>query len=53
MTDLRFVDYLADTALVREARKHAEELLERDPELASHPGLRALIREDEEQVEAS
>ncbi len=53
LTDLRFVDYLADTALVREARRLAEELLERDPDLLDYPKLREKIREGREPVEAS
>nr|NIP97026.1 DNA helicase RecG [Akkermansiaceae bacterium] len=51
MTDLRFVEFLADTALVREARQLAEELLERDPGLRGHPALRARIRESGEPME--
>jgi ATP-dependent DNA helicase RecG len=43
MGDLRFVDYLADTALIREARALAEEVLERDPELAEAPELKLLV----------
>ncbi|MFP6878698.1 MAG: ATP-dependent DNA helicase RecG [Roseibacillus sp.] len=53
LTDLRFVDYLADTALVREARRLAEELLERDPDLEDYPELRDKIRVSAEPVEAS
>ncbi|NNC88541.1 MAG: ATP-dependent DNA helicase RecG [Akkermansiaceae bacterium] len=52
MTDLRFVDFLADTELVREARRLAEELLDADPDLAAHPELREKIREGREPVEA-
>lgn len=46
--DLRFVDYLADTALLREARSLAEEILAEDPELEGHPNLRALIADGED-----
>jgi ATP-dependent DNA helicase RecG len=53
LTDLRFVDYLADTALVREARRLAEELLERDPDLEDYPELRDKIKVSAEPVEAS
>ncbi|MFM1558076.1 MAG: ATP-dependent DNA helicase RecG [Roseibacillus sp.] len=53
LTDLRFVDYLADTALVREARRLAEELLDRDPDLEDYPELRDKIRVSAEPVEAS
>jgi ATP-dependent DNA helicase RecG len=38
--DLRFAEFLADTDLVREARRLAEDLLQKDPELKNHPGLR-------------
>ena len=41
---LRFVEFLADTALIREARSLAEGVLERDPELQSHPALRAKMQ---------
>lgn len=40
MSDLRFVEFLADGTLVREARQLAEELLERDPELEESPRLK-------------
>jgi ATP-dependent DNA helicase RecG len=53
LSDLRFVDFLADTALVREARALAEELLERDPDLEDYPELREKIRMSVEPVEAS
>ena len=46
MSDLRFVDFLADTELVREARALAEDLLERDPGLEGYPQLRARIEEE-------
>ena len=45
ISDLRFVDYLADTGLLREARGLAEEVLEKDPELEGWPQLRALVSE--------
>ncbi|MDP0490348.1 MAG: ATP-dependent DNA helicase RecG [Verrucomicrobiota bacterium JB023] len=38
--DLRFVDFLADVELIRESRRLAEELLERDPQLEGYPALR-------------
>jgi len=41
--DLRFVEFLADTALIREARTLAEEVLEKDPELAEAPELKLLV----------
>jgi ATP-dependent DNA helicase RecG len=47
ISDLRFVDFLADTGLLREARQLAEDLLKKDPELAGEPRLRALVTEGE------
>lgn len=44
MAGLRFVEYLADTNLVREARQLAEQMLQRDPDLRNHPALRECIR---------
>ena len=52
MGDLRFVEFLADTALVREARQLAEAGLEEDPRLQDAPGLRALV-DDAGRVEVS
>ena len=49
MSDLRFVDFLADTELVREARALAEDLLERDPDLEGCPELRERIQEREKE----
>ncbi len=46
MSDLRFVDFLADTELVREARALAEDLLDRDPGLEGYPQLRERIEEE-------
>jgi ATP-dependent DNA helicase RecG len=44
--ELRFVDFLADTALLREARVLAERVLSEDPSLEGrHRGFRKLIRE--------
>lgn len=46
MAALRFVEFLADTALLREARELADRLLEEDPELTgAHAALRQLIQE--------
>lgn len=53
MTDLRFPELLADTNLVREARRLAQELLEQDPALDEHPALREKLRGTREPVEAS
>lgn len=48
LDDLRFTDFLADTALLREARALAEQALEEDPKLqGKHRGLRALLQEQE------
>ena len=51
ISDLRFVDFLADTALLKEARAMAEEKLESDPELEKSPGLRRLVDAEEGSVE--
>lgn len=52
MSDLRFVEFLADTSLVREARELAEDLLERDPRLEGHPDLlRRVEAESPEELE--
>ena len=45
MSDLRFVEFLADGELVREARQLAEEVLEGDPELEESPRLRKEVEE--------
>ena len=45
MSDLRFVEFLADAGLVREARQLAEKVLTSDPELAGSPGLREKMEE--------
>lgn len=47
ISDLRFVDYLADTALIREARDLAEGLLREDPELEGWPRLREMVGDGE------
>jgi ATP-dependent DNA helicase RecG len=48
LNDLRFTDFLADTALLREARALAERALQEDPQLEEkHRGLRALLQEQE------
>ena len=38
--ELRFVEYLVDTSLIREAREVAEEVLREDPGLEKHPYLK-------------
>jgi ATP-dependent DNA helicase RecG len=44
--DLRFADFLADTALLREARALADQVITADPELThSHAALRSLIHD--------
>ena len=46
LADLRFGDFLADTALLREARDLADRVLAEDPQLAgAHRALRSLIQE--------
>lgn len=45
--DFRFPDFLADTALLREARALAEQVLQEDPDLShKHRALEALIEKD-------
>jgi ATP-dependent DNA helicase RecG len=39
LSDLKFIEFLADTELVREARALADALLHEDPSLAAHPEL--------------
>jgi ATP-dependent DNA helicase RecG len=47
LSDLRFVDFLADTVLLREAREIADRVLSEDPLLHGvHGGLRVLIHEE-------
>ncbi len=47
LSDLRFVDFLADTALLREARKLADHVLAEDPHLDGiHRALRPLLQQD-------
>ncbi len=47
LSDLRFVDFLADTALLREAREIADRILAEDPHLRGiHSGLRTLLQQE-------
>lgn len=46
LAELRFVEFLADTELIREARQLAEELMEQDPTLEDHPGLLEAFHDD-------
>lgn len=47
LSDLRFVDFLADTTLLREARGIADRILDEDPHLdGAHRALRELLHED-------
>ncbi len=47
LADLRFTDFLADTALLREAREIADRILAEDPRLEGvHRKLAGLIQED-------
>jgi ATP-dependent DNA helicase RecG len=49
LSDLKFIDFLADTALIREARALADEVLKEDPLLnGMHRELRPLITESAE-----
>ena len=45
LADLKFIDYIADTELIREARSHAEKLLADDPLLEKTPALLRLIKD--------
>lgn len=45
---LRFVEFLADTALIREAREVAEEVLRDDPSLVKSPHLKKWLLEQAE-----
>ncbi|RYD28153.1 MAG: DNA helicase RecG, partial [Verrucomicrobiaceae bacterium] len=48
VSDLKFVDFLADTALLREARALADEVLAVDPQLVgAYGGLRRLITQED------
>lgn len=48
LSDLRFADFLADTALLREARAMADKMLSEDPHLDGiHRNLRSLIHDSE------
>jgi ATP-dependent DNA helicase RecG len=46
LSDLRFGDFLADTALLRQARELAERVLAEDPHLdGTHRALRSMIQQ--------
>ena len=52
LSDLRFTDHLADTALLREARTLAEQVLLEDPCLEGiHRELRSMIKDLEDKVD--
>lgn len=46
LADLRFIEYLADSELVREARRLASDLLSKDGTLSAFPELRAQMIDD-------
>ncbi len=50
LADLRFIDFLADTELIREARALAEKVLEADPLLEKAPALLKLIHDGDVEV---
>ena len=50
LADLKFVDYLADVELLREARALAEGLLKQDPQLEKNPRLLELIHDGDVEV---
>jgi len=49
LSDLKFIEYLADTALIKEARELADGLLVKDPDLTGYPRLYELVHADEYQ----
>lgn len=51
MSDIRFVDYLTDTSLLKQARKLADDVLTEDPGLqGKHRELSALLQQDAEVI---
>jgi ATP-dependent DNA helicase RecG len=50
LADLRFIDFLADVELIREARALAEKVLEADPLLEKSPALLKLIHDGDVEV---
>lgn len=50
LANLKFIDYLADTGLIREARQLAERVLADDPLLEKSPALLRLIQDGEVEV---
>jgi ATP-dependent DNA helicase RecG len=48
VSGLRFVEFLADTSLIREVRDVAEELLRKDPSLKKNAHLKAWLLEQAE-----
>ncbi|MGB2010989.1 MAG: ATP-dependent DNA helicase RecG [Akkermansiaceae bacterium] len=50
LAELRFVEFLADTELIREARALAENVLQQDPMLARSPELLNLIEDGELEI---
>jgi len=54
LADLRFTDFLADTALLREARAMADKVITEDPELDGvHSALRPLIHTTERGLQSA
>ena len=47
LAELRFVDFLADTELIREARQLADDLLKEDPDLSQHSSLVELLQQED------
>lgn len=50
LVDMRFVDYLADVELIREARALAENVIASDPELEKNPRLLELIHDGDVEI---
>jgi ATP-dependent DNA helicase RecG len=45
--ELRFIDFLADTELIRQARQLADDLLKKDPDLTQHSSLVQMLQEED------
>lgn len=50
LADLKFVEFLADTELIREARQLAEDVIQSDPDLTQNPELLTLLHEGDVEV---
>lgn len=50
LADMKFIDFLADVDLIREARALAESIINSDPELEKNPRLLELIHDGEVEI---